>query len=191
MSNAHNYSFNALPAYQFLGDMQTQYTEKYSLGFYWGALSDSYTFLPRVAYKNVILAKARWRFLKKDFEVLLQTTAADYIQKVNEWRTKWNMPERVVLADTDNTLLINFEDLLSIKMLAGAIKQRDHILLEEFLFDSKDTIVTNGNGDHYTNECIALLLKNEPGQESGRQISAAKNAGNTPVVQRDFAIGSE
>ncbi len=190
LSTAHNYSYNALPAYQFLGDIQTQYTEKYSLGFSWGALTNMYTFLPRAEYKNVILAKARWQLRKKDFEIILQYTVEDDIQNINNWRTQLKMPDRVVLADTDNTLLINFEDPLSIKMLADTIKQRDTIILEEFLFNDESMFITDENDNRYTNECIAIVLKNEPGQDADHSINVSQNTENT-TIQRDFAMGSE
>ena len=85
LSTAHNYSFNALPVYQFLCDLQTQHFEKSGFGFNWGSLSTSYKFLPRAEYKNVILARAKWQLLKSDLQVLLDDKNPDYLKNIAEY----------------------------------------------------------------------------------------------------------
>lgn len=59
LSNAHNYATNALPIYQFLCELQGQNSNPVH-GFDWGILKNHYTYFPRVVYKEVVLAKAKW-----------------------------------------------------------------------------------------------------------------------------------
>jgi hypothetical protein len=59
LTTAHNFSYNALPVYQFLCNMQTQGL-KPGVGFNWGTLSGQYPFLPRACYKNLIFSLAKW-----------------------------------------------------------------------------------------------------------------------------------
>lgn len=193
LSTAHNYSFNALPVYQFLCDLQTQYVEKSGVGFDWGTLSGNYKFLPRATYKNVILERAKWQLNKDDVSTLLKEKEFDY-SAVNEWRKRLNMPAQVVLADGDNELLINFEDEQSINMLMNTIKKRDRFVLEEFLFDEKNLLIKDKNNNGYVNEFIALLLKDKAAAHKIAQtinVKEAKNATGTQSVQRSFSIGSE
>lgn len=195
LSTAHNYSYNALPVYQFLCDLQTQYYEKSGLGFNWGAISSGYKFLPRAEYKQVVLERAKWQLPKSDFQILLDEKTPNYLNDIIVWRKQLNMPQYVVLVDNDNELLVNLEDELSIKMLASSIKKRDKIVLEEFLFDTANLVIKDKNGNGYTNEFIAILLKNvkeNVTKETTSDVNSEKAEGDlNKLVQRTFSIGSE
>jgi len=73
LSNAHNFSSNALPVYQFLADMQTQ-NIRGGIYFSWGALENEYDFLPRVSYKNIIFSEATWVVKKEEYENIIKLT---------------------------------------------------------------------------------------------------------------------
>jgi thiopeptide-type bacteriocin biosynthesis protein len=194
LSTAHNYSFNALPVYQFLCDLQTQNFEKSGLGFNWGSLTASYKFLPRAVYKNVILERAKWQLSKADAEVLLKEKNPSYKDDVTAWHKQLNMPSKVVLADGDNELLINFDDELSIKMLVSSIKKRDRFVLEEFLFDEQTLLVKDKKENGFVNECIAILLKDKTAvknQEAQKNKAEQLNTLAIDTIQRNFSIGSE
>ena len=104
------------------------------------------------------------------------------------------MPQYVILVESDNELLINLEDELSIKMLASSIKKRDKIVLAEFLFDTTNLVIKDNKENGYTNEFIAILLKNVI--TAPTSTIAVANVEKTGVdlsksVQRTFSIGSE
>lgn len=194
LSSAHNYSYNSLPVYQFLCDLQTQNFEKSALGFNWGNLSSGYKFLPRAEYKNVVLERAKWQLPKSDFQILLDEKNPNYIKNIIDWRTQLIMPLYVVLVEGDNELLVNLEDELSIKMLVSSIRKRDKIVLEEFLFDTTNLVIKDSNGNGYTNEFIAILLKNAiPNATSITTIAWTEEieVGLIKPLQRTFSIGSE
>lgn len=194
LSTAHNYSFNALPVYQFLCDLQTQNFEKSGFGFNWGSLTSSYKFLPRAVYKNVILERAKWQLSKADAEVVLKEKSPTYKEDIAAWRKQLNMPAKVVLADGDNELLINFEDELSISMLVSSIRKRDRFVLEEFLFDEQALVVKDKTGKGFVNECIAILLKDAAAiknQQLSKIPETQLSTISTETMQRNFSIGSE
>jgi hypothetical protein len=57
LTNAHNYSTNAMPVYHFLCDLQTDNQKAY-LGLNWSNLTNDYDFLPRIMYKMLFY---HWR----------------------------------------------------------------------------------------------------------------------------------
>lgn len=191
LSTAHNYANNALPVYQFLGDMQKQYFDKQRFEFSWGAIGNHFKFLPRAEYKGVILKRARWALDKADFSQLLDEPGPGYMQRVSEWRRQLQMPERVVLSDFDNELLVDLNDPMSLSALAGAIKKRASIVLEEFLFDPQHLLVKNAAQEGYTNEFIAILLKQPSQHLSPVALRKAPSASLPAQAARSFGPGSE
>jgi thiopeptide-type bacteriocin biosynthesis protein len=193
LSSAHNYSFNALPVYHFLCDLQTQHFEKSGVGFDWGSMRTGYKFLPRAVYQNVILSKAQWQFEKSDFAFLLDEQKTGYQELLDNWMKKWHLPRQVVLADGDNELYIDLMEPFSLRMLISTIRKRDRIVLEEFLFETDSPVVKDSYGAGYTNEFIAILLLNAETARKGSPAFSAKTmpADTAPVVQRNFSIGSE
>ena len=157
LSNAHNFSANALPIYQFLCDMQTQNLRS-GLYFNFGFLENNRTFLPRVEYDNLILHEAKWKIQKKDIEVLQKKVEnINALKKeVLDWRSKLNIPQYALLSDGDNELLINFNNVTSVQMLLDTVKNRTEFLLTEFLF-ANDGIVTSDNG-HYTHQIVVSFF---------------------------------
>jgi len=158
LTNAHNYSFNALPVYQFLADLQTQ-NLRGGLGFSWGSLSGDQDFLPRMVYRNIILSPATWNIKEKDIAELLKIKGDEQlVQRVREWRTERNMPAYVALSDSDNRLFINLENALCINTLFSVAKNRPGFQLIEFIFDPARAVVKSKEGV-FTNEFIFSFYK--------------------------------
>lgn len=170
LTNAHNYSFNALPVYQFLADLQTQ-NLRGGLGFSWGSLAGEYDFLPRVIYRNIILSPATWNIKEKDIENLLKVKDDDQLVKcVREWRTERNMPAYVALSDSDNRLFISLENALCINTLFSVTKNRPNFQLIEFLFEPANAVVKSKEGV-FPNEFIFSFYKiKEQGKETQQPI---------------------
>lgn len=167
LSNAHNFSFNSLPIYHFLCDLQ-QVNARGGLYFSFGYLSKNRDFLPRVEFNNLILSSAQWKFKNKDFEpLLMQIEDVDNLKtEVAKLRERFRLPQYVLLGEGDNELLINFENITSIQMLLDSIKRKSVFFLSEFLFAEKG-IVKSSSG-YFTNQLILSffnenkLLHNKP-----------------------------
>lgn len=160
LTNAHNYSANALPVYHFLCDMQRQGMRP-GIGFYWGELQQKHSFLPRVVHKDVILAKARWKITEKEMKALLKggKETKPCSQDITSWRSKHRIPKLVQLMEGDNSLLIHLEHDNSVQMWLDAVKNKSTFILEEFLF-TEESIVKQGQAD-YTNQCIISFYHEE------------------------------
>ncbi len=191
LTNAHNYSFNALPVYQFLCDLQTQDNEG-GVYFAWGSLENMFSFLPRVEYGHVILSPATWNMRKDSYEHLLKVKDEVLLKEVNEFRSNHKMPQYISISDGDNELMINLEDFWSVKMMVETIKKRESVKLIEFLFDPETAIVKDPSGNVYTNQFIATLIREKVEETTYEFRKQTKNKKLVEAVnQRSFSLGSE
>jgi len=163
LSTAHNYSNAVMPVYHFLCDLQTQGLRG-GVGFNWGSLSSEFDFLPRAVYKNTILALATWKVKTEDFKKLIDfdklSNHTEIKERVQQWRNERNISPRVTISEGDNDLLIDFENILSIKMLFSTIKKRQSFELQEFIFDMENAVIKDEEGNPFTNEFIITFQKN-------------------------------
>jgi lantibiotic biosynthesis protein len=186
LSNAHNFSQNALPFYNFLCDLQTQNLQNnFDLG--WLNIAPQTVFSPRLIYKNVILSLATWKFKKDDIIEITTCKSDTLLHTLQKFCTKWKLPKRFVLADYDNELLVNTENLLSIQIFINAIKNRDKIELKEFFYDEKNSIIKNNVGQSFTNQFIASFINEETVYHG---LIEGANTDNIEI-QRNFSVGSE
>ena len=156
LTNAHNYS-NGLPIYHFLCDLQTQNLRS-SLYFSWRNATLNQSFLPRVVYNNVIFHKASWIIKKEEITPFLKlNNTNELLDAIKKWRSKLKMPQYVQFIEGDNTLLINLNNITSVKMLMQSIKKREEFILEEFLF-ADDGVVKSESG-YYTNQVVFPFYK--------------------------------
>ncbi|MEY4538455.1 MAG: hypothetical protein RLZZ306_212, partial [Bacteroidota bacterium] len=185
LSNAHNYSQNALPLYNFLCDLQTQNLQNnFDLG--WLNIAPQTVFSPRLIYKNVILSLATWRFNKEDFFELTTCKSEVLLVKTREFCWKWKLPVRFVLADFDNELLVNTENIFSISIWIDSIKNRDKIEIKEFFFNQESSVIKNDLRNGFTNQFISSHINNETVYQGINHENSPKNS----EIQRNFPIGS-
>lgn len=173
LSNAHNYLTSDQPPYRFLCELQNQGFQP-SLNFRWRSLETIFEQLPRVVYKDIVLSKATWNLDYKDYQELLSAKTEG---SLNLWRQKWELPQRFLLADRDNELLVDTNSELSIQAFLGAIRKRKKIKLKEFLFDDKTCPVKNVDAKPFVNQFIAFFqnaknkTKNEPESVEAKEVN--------------------
>jgi hypothetical protein len=158
LSNAHNYSYNSLPIYHFLCDLQGQ-SKSPIAGFNWGVLEKHYNYFPRVIYFGVILSKAKWIF--DDIE-LEKFTKAKFTSEIRNqfrvWKEKMKIPQYVNLVNGDNTLLLDLNVEIGITLFLKTIKPNSKIILEEFLFE-ENSVVKDKNSGSIANQFILSFFK--------------------------------
>ena len=178
LSNAHNFSFNSLPVYQFLCDLQTQYFTKPYIGFNWGVLSNQFDFLPRVEYQNTVLSSAKWQLKKIDLEPLQNKKITDEAKHnlFYQLKNKIELPDKFLIADGDNELLIDCNNPIAIDTFIDTVKNRNDITLEEYLFEDEHALIKDSNGNSYTNECIGIILNEDAVKEQSNLIASKINS---------------
>lgn len=153
LTNAHNYWSNSLPIYNFLSDIRSQNIRE-DLSFFWSAVFQDYEYLPRVKYKNIILSLAQWLVRKEEMnKIRTQKEVLTLMQKRN-------IPSLVLLIEGDNELLINFKNEISCNMFITQTKNKEKILLKEFLYSFNRSLVRQ-DLKPFTNEIIFSFYKNE------------------------------
>ncbi len=155
LTNAHNYSHDALPIYHFLCDLQSQNLRN-SLYFNWNASLKKAPFLPRVTYQNILFSKARWHIQTKNVAHLISLNNDTLLTEINIWRAQIQLPQYVQLVESDHTLVINMHNSTTFKMLLQTIKQKQTFVLEEFLFDT-DGIVKQKD-DYFCNQVVVSFF---------------------------------
>lgn len=187
LTTAHNFNQGNLPIYKFLCDLQLQKKSSYSWN--WGPLS-SREYLPRVAYKNIIIEPAKWRLNLSNVNAIL-SDKANAIEHLQAWRKEKEIPDLVVLKDTDNELLIDFNQENQIEILIDQLKKKKELTLKEFLANEENCIVKDENDNGYCSEMIIPLKKNEPIDSSKVNGSLFKSFSRGVQSKRFFEPGSE
>ncbi|QOG02313.1 lantibiotic dehydratase family protein [Flavobacterium sp. MDT1-60] len=159
LSNAHNYAHKSLPIYHFLADLQSQ-NLKPIYNFSWGVLETQYQYFPRVIYKDIILSKAKWHLTKNEIEPFYLIDASSLFVLFTEWRIKKNIPRFANWVHFDNTLLLDFEQEIGVRVFLKSVHKFSNIILEEFLF-TEESIVKNKNGDYFSNQIIMSFYKKQ------------------------------
>lgn len=183
LSSAHNYRIQPLPVYEFLCDLQNQGISG-GYQFSWGGVAQVHKFLPRVQYKKVILHPATWHLERADWEELLKTDKENQELALYSWLMQWRLPEKIVLADGDNELLIHFSNPLLRNLFLDVLSKTQVLVLKEFLYGNQTGVGTSDGAAH-ANQFIAILQK----QES--TYSASVLEPEISAVKARFSIGSE
>lgn len=184
LSNAHNYSRNALPAYQFLCDLQNQ-NKRGGLFFHWGGLGKVLQKFPRVTYKNSILSLAQWNIKRSDVTDILNADDLKKTELIANFLRKWDIPRYVVLAEGDNELFIDFQNKNLVNIWLEYIKKHTATILKEFIHSTYG--VTNSiSGQNFSNQVIAVVQSKKP---SYQNLTLKKAP--ALLVKRSFSLGSE
>lgn len=183
LTSAHNFA-HGLGIYRFLCNLQHQGVLG-GVGWSWGPL-ESAAFLPRVRCGRLVLDRARWRMAEEEIQSLTRGSGAERFSAVQRWREERRLPRRVLLADGDNELLIDFDNVLSVEAWLDVIEERKEALLQE-LFPRPDELCARGPEGRFVHELVVPFVKAQT-EETARPAARSMSAGG---VRRSFLPGSE
>lgn len=184
LGNAHNFSFDSLPVYDFLCSLQYQGLRG-TLSFDWGRLSREFQFLPRVSYHNIILSQATWQFTRKDYLEIIESNEISLEDKILRWRNEWNIPPTILFVEGDNELFIDLTSSISTTVFLKEIKSKSFIILKEYLFSESDNLIRDTEEKNYSNEFICVFNKN------ASEIKKINLTSESLIHNRSLHVGSE
>jgi thiopeptide-type bacteriocin biosynthesis protein len=180
LSSAHNYA-HGLPIYRFLCDLQKD--NLYSgVNWQWGNLSEQ-AFLPRIQYRNIIVAKARW-IIRRERLTNPSEPGASPDAHLRAYLASHRLPRHFCLAEHDNELLIDSEHPAARQLLLNQLEKAGLVRLTEFLA-TPDQCFVGGPDACYTNELL-LPLRNPGGKQP-----VAPTPAPADLLTRQFPPGSE
>ena len=185
LSTAHNYAHQSLPVYHFLCDLQSQDIHQ-SLNLNWHPSHYGLKQLPRLTYDRTILGLKTWYLQREDFQELFSKSTVSQSEQMAQWVAQWKLPRYFVLAEGDRELLVDMQNPLTVQIWRDTIREQPAILLKEFLFDPKESMVTDEAGGPYVNQWVASVIKEEVTYQS-----SLPNSVPTASIQRNFTLGSE
>jgi class I lanthipeptide synthase len=186
LTNAHNYGWRSLGVYRFLCALRRQDTAAGLVAWDWGPLEDA-PFLPRVVSGRLVLCRARWNVTEAELRALGQTRGADQFAAVQAWRAERRLPRYVALADYDNELVIDLDNVLSVAALAHQLRGRGQAVLVE-MFPGPDALCVTGPEGHFVHELVVPFVQGAPPRPD--PDNAAPQATGS-AVRRRFPPGSE
>ncbi|MDQ4124478.1 MAG: lantibiotic dehydratase, partial [Actinomycetota bacterium] len=181
LSSAQNYTLRSLGIYRFLATVQAQGVAE-GVVWSWGSFNAA-SFLPRVVYGRTVLHRARWAFRAEEIPGLLAAQGDDVFARMQELRAERRLPRRVALADEDNQLLVDLDNVLDVEMLVDLVRRRPHFRLVEMWPDPDEMVVTSERGP-YVNEVLIPFVRKESGIQPSSPV-------RPPSGRRSFAPGSE
>lgn len=196
LTSAHGYGHGRnLKLYKFLCLLQTHGVSA-GLSWNWGILEEA-AFLPRMVRGSIVLAPGRWRIDKEKIEQLSRGQGTERLRKIEEWRSRNGIPRLVLLAEADNQLLIDFENVLSVETLIEYIKNRESARLVEMLA-APDSLCASGPEGRFTHELVVPFVrrKAQPVRHEEARVEGQDHTSKAPAAvagssERDFLPGSE
>lgn len=122
LTSAHNHITRGLGVYRFLCALQYQQVSP-GITWDWGPLGQA-PFLPRVVSGRLILSRARWNLRDDDLAVFREPRGARQFAAVQRLRDSRRMPRYVALADGDNELVVDMDNVLGTETLAHELRGR-------------------------------------------------------------------
>ena len=190
LTAAHNVGLSTLGVYKFLSAVQNQGSIAGNLMWAWGAL-DAAEFLPRVASGRVILHHAQWRVGGKELTRLTsQRAEGARFAAIQQWRNERQLPRWVAVADSDNVLPIDLDNVLSVEMFLHLVKNSKGAVLTELL-PGFDELLARGSEGKFFHELIVPFVKASPVRDSFEKIAEPSASTTRAKIVRTFPPGSE
>jgi thiopeptide-type bacteriocin biosynthesis protein len=188
LTSAHNFT-RGLGIYRFLCGLQDQGLTV-GVGWHWGALEGA-AFLPRVRSGRLVLQRARWRLSGEEIKALCTGSDATRFAAVQHLRSGRRMPRHLLLADGDNELLVDLDNVLSVEAWLDVLEGRSEASLFE-LFPGPGELCAHGPEGRFVHELVVPFVRSrEETSATPARVPSAVHAVPASAVRRSFLPGSE
>lgn len=177
---------NAPAVVRFLSDLSSEGRAVFS-PFDWGP-AESFPFLPRVQTGRIVLRPAQWRVHKDTLDL---SSPEEFRKTLDEWRDRWDVPQRVYLTVGDNRLILNLEEeeeagefLAEARKLTG-----ERSLLLQELVPSLEEAWLSGPEGHYYSELVISLVRCRQARDAVKEVGQIDRT--AAIGLRNLPPGSE
>ncbi len=190
MANAHNFVGVDVAMYRFLCSLRSAGE---GLGWSWGSLSEA-PFLPRVRHGKLLLALASWRIPAAELNPLRLAKGDQIFVEAQKLRQLRRLPRRLLLAQYDNRLPVDFDNVLSVEAFVALLKEGSGVEFCE-LFPAYEELIVEGEEGRFRHELVLPFLVRPGAAPAGAEApkTAAKRpteSATAPAFPRTFAPGS-
>jgi class I lanthipeptide synthase len=158
LSTAHNYAAG-LGVYRFLCALQQQQVLT-GVMWDWGPLRSS-PFLPRVVSGRAVLSRMTWNLGEEELASFAGEAGAGLFRAVQQLRARLSLPRYVALADADNELLADLDNVLSVEALAHQVRRRTSASLVE-LWPGPDRLCVTGPEGRFIHQLVVPFAQPAP-----------------------------
>lgn len=183
LTSAHNFAAAPLGIYRFLCALQG----RRDIGWSWGPLAGA-PVLPRVVRGRTVLSLAKWNLAKDDLAPLAKDTSVERFRAVQLLRERRALPRWVSLADGDNVLPVDLDNIVCVTSLAALVGRRDAAVLVE-MFPSPDELVAEGPEGRFAHEIIVPFVSTP--RAMPQRTARATRTTDESAMTRSFPPGSE
>ena len=183
LTTAHNHVTRGLGVYRFLCALQNQQVSPGIL-WDWGPLAQA-PFLPRVVSGRVILSRARWNLTGEDLAVFREPPPASLFTAVQRLRDRRRMPRYLALAEGENELTVDLDNVLSLEALAHEVRGRPQASLAEML-PGPGQLCAAGPEGAFTHQLIIPFVRN-PQPEADSQPALEPKPRSEPAPAATLA----
>lgn len=184
LSSAHNYLNDTPSVYRLLCDLQFQNVNA-SVEWDWGVLSSA-SYLPRVRIGKTIVCAARWRISAAEVQSIKESS--DPISVCGEIRKARQIPRYVIVAEADNKITIDLENINHVSILRQLLGRTD--IVTETFENEGNCFVRNKNSDGYCHELIVPMIMDTKNPDRSAELDLPQSVG-TFLHKRVFQLGSE
>jgi lantibiotic biosynthesis protein len=187
LTSAHNYRRGSLGIYRFLCMLQTQGSQGGAV-WTWGPFENA-PFLPRVTAGRLVLSRATWIFTGEEIKEILKHKGASRFAALRAWRERRRIPRLASLADGDNELLVDFENILSVETFLDLVEERERARLTE-VYPDPDRLCAYGPEGRFLHEILVPFVA-RPSEAARAAAPDAVQPAAAPALRRSFPPGSE
>jgi thiopeptide-type bacteriocin biosynthesis protein len=134
---------------------------------------------------RLVLSRACWNLSAAELRPVLEAHGTAQFAALQELRAARRLPRYVALADFDNELVVDLDNVLSIESFLHLVKHRDVARLVE-LFPAPDELCVVGPEGRFLSELVIPLARGPV-----PPLGSARTSVPGRSVQRRFAPGSE
>jgi thiopeptide-type bacteriocin biosynthesis protein len=130
---------------------------------------------------KLVLALAQWQATKEELEPLGKLKDAALFRHVQKWRAERRLPRYFTLADGDNELPVDLDNILSIEAFAQMVHTRSQATLHEF-YPAPTHLCAYGPEGAFTHEIVVPFVKADEGVK-GRADEGVKGRKGEEVTR--------